>query len=174
MRKIALFLGMLGLAAAVFGVPTAQAGTAGSETTINVVKVVAGAPPAGTTFTVQISCPDGTSTTLDFMFGAAGGSQTTPAPGTYSQDCTFTETSNGGAERVEYECNVDDPGGTPPGPAVCNSNTSFTTGLNGEITLTAINYFPDVIAEPEPTPPAVDPDVDTAPDVVAATPTFTG
>jgi hypothetical protein len=85
---------------------------------LTIVKTVSGTVPAGTTFTVNLHCPDGnidtgaesdaaaiTDTDATVTFDASG--QPT-SPDTIGFDgegtCTVTETANGGASSVTYAC----------------------------------------------------------------------
>ena len=87
------------------------------------------------------------------------------------EDCTATETVNGGASSVAYQC-----ASTPPGDsdATCSTDgttISFVDTSSASATLTVVNTFaetPPPTTAPPVTPPAV------APAAVAATPTFTG
>ncbi|MET0420636.1 MAG: hypothetical protein ABW073_02935 [Acidimicrobiia bacterium] len=141
----------------------ANAGFSGNMVTIK--KVVVGPVPAGTTFTVHVSCQvtlgKSLPATYDVVFNAAGVATsgnsviTTQA----SSECVATETVTGGANTVAYGC-------TSTGSrATCDpSGTSVefvdVTGSTGTITVT--NTFPD--------PPPV---VVVALEVIVA-PAFTG
>jgi hypothetical protein len=101
----------------------------GLDAPLTIVKTVSGTVPAGTTFTVNLHCPDGnidtgldqagsaaiTATDAEVTFDAAG-QPTSPDiigfndPGT----CTVTETESGGAASVTYAC----AGTIPSGEAV--------------------------------------------------------
>jgi hypothetical protein len=121
MRSAVAFTILLGSVVAVAG--PASSGSADFE----LLKEVEGTPPAGTRFSVTISCdgvtiqPVGASDVV-VTFAADGTPLTTSAlrlEGTGT--CTVTETDTGGATSVSYECaqtggGVGE-GGPPPCPA---------------------------------------------------------
>ena len=141
----------------------AQGGERGNV--INVTKVVEGDVPAGTTFTIEVTCnSDGGTDVTPLVFDAAGGTQTVTAP--TIGDCSAEETDDGGAITVTYACRIDDPGNQNE-PSTCQGDrTVQIDARETEATITVTNTFAaeDVGSD----------DVATEPDVVAATPTFTG
>jgi hypothetical protein len=159
---------------------TASAGDVVTPNHLTIVKIVDGTPPAGTTFTVTVSCDNnviaGPTNTATVSFDSDG-QPTTPdtinllsALGT----CTVTETVKGGATSTTYEC---EGGGVSPSAAavapVCPQAGPITAPITVnksfpsiDATVTVTNTF---VAQP---PPVVEqPQV--APKVVAQ-PAFTG
>jgi hypothetical protein len=159
-----------------FSVVTAPAVDAGlSGNTITVNKSVTGAPP-GTTFAVTLSCvtspTPGTPETHTIHFDASG----TPTDTHIftigaGHDCTVTETANGGASTVAYQCEFTF-GPTDPNHTLgsCSGGATGNTVHFGDVigdsaTVTVVNTF---IATTTTTTTTT-----TAPPVEAA-PAFTG
>jgi hypothetical protein len=106
---------------------------AGPAAPLTIVKTVSGPVPAGTTFTVNLHCPDGnidtgldgagaaaiTATDATVTFDAAGQPTSPDIIGFDDQGtCTVTETASGGAASVTYSCT-----GTIPEPS--NASNGF-------------------------------------------------
>jgi hypothetical protein len=157
---------------------------------LHITKVVEGDGPTGG-YVIEYSCvgddvdmgaEGGIGSGGSLAFDAAGpGTPETQTielfgPGT----CTVTETDSNGASSVAYECDFvpgerpsDSPDGAfaagPEGIEIggcLDDQSGLITAPNDELTITVTNTFEtDVLPEE---PPAVDPDV------VTATPTFTG
>jgi hypothetical protein len=185
-RRSILFVSVAVLGVVGFGT-TAQAGLAGIDAPLNIVKTVSGPVPDGATFTAQLQCdskiiviPGGTTDTVTVTFDSTGQPTSQDQygfddPGT----CTVTETVNGGAATTTFACEgtagatgsftgqaiVEDPICPTAGP----QPTSITVNIvnpGQSATVTIANTF---VA---PTPPPVEqPQV--APAVVTQ-PTFTG
>ena len=203
--SVAALLGALGLVAVLGLITPADAGR-GSDNYVVVDKVVDGPVPEGTVFEIEVDCtpsvpvgspeaeatpsvPDPPPVTLEF--GANGdplGTDMVSAPlfGT----CKVTETDDGGASTVSYECAVPAlPNGTadpqPNGaPVECIDDQTVGFGrmvdaaqnaeyepIGAEGTVTVTNTFEP---EPEPEPETAPDSVARQPSVVAARPTFTG
>ena len=107
---------------------------------LTVVKVVSGSAPAGTVFTVTISCDapliaplPGTSQAT-MTFNATGQPQGTNTIGFLdATTCTVTETVTGGAASVQYSCTSTFPSAGPsgkgfPGAAASGSTTTTSSG----------------------------------------------
>jgi Domain of unknown function (DUF5979) len=168
---------ILVVAAMAFGgvVATVVPGSAGTapENTVIVEKEVTGDVPAGTTFTVEVTCGDilgpgaALSEPVVITFAADGtptsdNSLTTPA----GTGCLVEETANGGATSTGYACDMvrgpsDD---TPPFLGNCDSDNevSFDDVIGDTATITVTNDFPPA----EPVTPAAQ--------AVQAAPGFTG
>lgn len=175
MTRLVVAASALGLLLAVTVATNPVGAGSGPGTQVNIVKVVEGQAPDGTEFAVALDCDVDNDDEL-LMFGASGGTQSTNT-GTFNQSCTVAETDDGGADSVSYACAVNDPGGglAPPVPTSCTTDTSFVTGLNGEITFTVTNTFVDDEVPEDTLPDEDDQDGDAAPaGVVSATPSFTG
>ena len=157
----------------VVGTPAVEAGLSGNPVTVN--KTVTGTPPTGTTFTVSLSCVSsinpGTPQVHTIHFDASGTATDTHVftigP---SQNCTVTETDNGGASTVAYQCAFTF-GSTDPNHTLgsCSGGPTGNTVHFGDVigdsaTVTVVNTF---VAAPTTTTTT------TAPPVQAA-PTFTG
>jgi hypothetical protein len=83
---------------------------------LTIEKVASGPTSPGQTFTVQVSCPDGTIAAgatgladVDLVFTVDSGGTVQPAAGQTigflaQTDCTITETDTGGATSVSYAC----------------------------------------------------------------------
>jgi hypothetical protein len=103
-------------------------------------KIVVGAAPAGTTFTVHYSCT-GDGQTGDLQFDANG--NPTPASSNFfnslsAATCTISETVTGGASAVSYQCVSDGPNATcdPSG-----TSATFNGGNSTNVTFTVTNTF---------------------------------
>jgi len=184
---LALFFVVAAVAAGLgFSAPASS--RQGQVGTLTITKVVDGAGPTGG-YVIDFDCvPNGGkggggSASGSSSFGTAG-------PGVdESQDvvldgpslCTVTETESNGAASVTYACEFTP--GTPPGSPDSDFATEGQVGRQGclddqsgaiafpgdHLTITVTNAFePDVLPDDEEPPPAVEPDV------VTATPTFTG
>jgi len=148
---------------------------------VTVVKVVDGPVTADTTFTVGVDCtqlglPGSAGTTAvvdhtDITFDSTG--QPTSAD-TVSigagEECTATETVNGGATSTTYACDMehgttDDIGPTFQGNCTADNVAEFDDVLGDTATITVTNTMPT------PTPAPIAPPVVQA---IQATPTFTG
>ena len=158
----------------VAGVPLFGSTLSGAQValpTLTVTKVVTGAVPPGTTFTVRVEC-------TGIAPAAAGGNATTPSsvkaqapvqtstitfnaqgdptppasnvvtPPNVPSDCTVTETATGGAQSVSYTCAV----GSGNIDTNCTNSQSIHLGADssGNNTITVTNAFP-----PPPPPPVV-------------------
>jgi hypothetical protein len=142
--------------------------------TVTVVKHVTGPVPAGTTFTVEVSCvsqlgPVAEATT-PITFDASGTptseNTVTTSAGTV---CTATETQSGTAVAIAYQCSMergptDDSG--PPFLGNCTGDNQATFGdvIGDAATITVTNSF--VTPPTPPTTPAAQ--------AVQAAPAFTG
>ena len=158
---------------------------------LNITKVVEGDGPTGG-YVIEYSCvssdvdnaPEGgigSGGSLAFDAAGPGNPETQTielgGPGT----CTVNETGSNGADSVSYECEFvagDSPrspdGDFAAGPegfqvgSCLDDRSGLITAPNDELTITVTNTFdPEVLPDDEE-PPAVNPDV------VTATPTFTG
>lgn len=167
----AMALGAVALAAAPGG-----AGASPTNTFI-VEKEVTGTVPAGTTFTVDVTCgsilepgaaaplPDAV-ITFDATGTPTSDNSVTTGAGT---QCTATETVNGGATSTTYACDIvrgltDQDG--PPFLGNCgpdDNQATFGDVIGDTATVTVTNNFP--------TPPPIQPPVVQA---IQAAPTFTG
>ena len=160
-RRILSALAVAAAVGALFAFP-ADAGN--GSNTFNVTKVVDGPVPAGTQFTIEANCTDGFryDVTEVFVYDSTGGTQTiTGIPGESS--CTATETDDGGALSVTYSCAFTVQGNFDS----CDGDQGASFGgSDAEATITVTNTFAadDVASD----------DAAAEPDVVAATPTFTG
>jgi hypothetical protein len=138
-----------------------------------VTKGVTGDVPPGTEFTVLIECStfeEGAGSTLDaegvdalnddLVFGAGGGTQ--PLFAYTEQGCDVSEPDDGGAQSVTIE--TEDCGSIVPNGAEGLGENSFFIIEAVDCTQTVTNEFAPAQVEP----------ADDVPDVVAATPPFTG
>ena len=180
--SLLLAVGALAVLAAGFLSPADAGG--GTVNTFRVVKVVEGPVPAGTVFEVEVACtPDtpnapagevGASATLQFdEDGNPIGADSIPSD--FFESCHAEETEDGGAASVSYACAVSQPTDAPDEgnsqlTCVDDQTVHFGDVANAEGTITITNTFE---AAPPPPPPDVEPD-DVVPDVVNASPTFTG
>jgi hypothetical protein len=148
----------------------------GGEFSFEVIKDVHGDGPTGG-FVVAWECVDPQGGVIDsgtLNFDTAGpGVDETQVVESSSQDyatCTIDEVDSNGADLVEYECEVFGPPGAPEGDGPsCASDQSATHLHPGTFAsfLVRNTFDPEVLPEEEE-PPAVNPDV------VAASPSFTG
>ena len=136
--------------------------------TLTVNKVVTGAVPPGTTFTVTVVCtvtadagssgggvtpqtlttvPPTTTTTITFNAQGDPTSGNMVSPNNVPASCTVTETANGAARSVSYACAL---GSTSLDTTCSTSEQTVTYGADssGAATVTVTNTFP-------PPPPAV-------------------
>jgi hypothetical protein len=134
-------------------IPLAYGGEVGNQITIE--KVVDGPAPAGTVFSVQVSCEESALETVFFdEAGQAILENGDPIPSNVvfvepSDVCTVAETVDGDATSVGYEC-------APDSEAVrtecIEANVvEFVDVVNSGATVTVTNTFE---APPTPTPPA--------------------
>ena len=179
-------LSMLAAAAAllVLAVGTLTPADAGDDVnTFRVVKVVQGPVPAGTVFEVEVTCtpdinkaPEGSASVTTLQFDEDGNPIGNDSVGVdFFETCSAQETEDGGAVSVTYECAVSQQQGAPgegDSQLTCEDDRTVHYGdvAGGEGTITVTNTFE---ALPPPPPPDVDPD-DVVPDVVNASPSFTG
>jgi hypothetical protein len=172
---------ILVVSAIAFGgvVASAIPGVAGAPATNTVIveKDVSGPVPAGTTFTVDVTCSSILSpgaaavVPVQITFDADGeptsdNSITTPA----GTECTATETATGGATSTSYACEMvrgitDD---EPPflGNCTADNVATFTEVIGDTATITVTNTFAVPACCPQPITPAAQ--------AVQAAPTFTG
>jgi len=160
-RPCAVLVATLGATALlVVGAPSG----AQTEPTLTVTKIVTGAVPAGTTFTVEVSCLTPLSTggtgsttttttpvqaaidpTATIVFNAQGAviSGMDPVPiASLPTTCTATETVTGGAASVTSSCAV---GSGGPTEVSCETDSSVFYGPDasgGAATVTVTNAFP--------------------------------
>jgi len=205
-RSVAAILGALALVAVLGLVIPADAQNGnGPGNYVVVEKVVDGPVPEGTVFEIEVDCtpsapvgspeaeatpsvPDPPPVTLKFdANGDPIGTDMVSAPlfGT----CKVTETVDGGASTVSYECAVPPPPNGTADPevngvsAACKDDQTVAFGtpdaeqnaeyelIGAEGTVTVTNTFEP---EPEPEPETAPDSVARQPSVVAARPTFTG
>jgi hypothetical protein len=149
--------------------------------TVVVDKVVSGDVPAGTTFTVQVTCGStlptaAAPTPVTITFDASGNPTTENAVTTGAgTQCTATETDNGGATSTSYACAIErgdtDTDG-PPFLGNCgpdDNQATFGDVIGDTATITVTNDFvtpPTTTTPTEPITPAAA--------AVQATPVFTG
>ena len=166
---------LLAVVALAAGVPLVGGTLGGAQTpvfTLTVKKVVTGVVPAGTTFTVGVTCvsadgtggahtaDDGFPPTITFN---ANGDPTTTNTGSLivGESCTANETGKGGAQSVSYGCTT-----TNAIEVACVSSQEVRVipdeNAGAAATITVTNAFP--------TPTTTT----TAPPIVVAAPKFTG
>lgn len=171
-------------ATAAFGVLSGPAGAGlPAQNTLIIEKEVTGDVPDGTTFTVEVTCEsslgpvaqapvevtfdeDGNATSENTLNVSAG------------QQCTATETEDGGATSVTYDCDItrgqtDQIG--PPFLGNCgpdDNQATFGDVIGDSATITVTNEFPAAPTTTAPTTTTLAPK--TVPAAVVATPTFTG
>ncbi len=160
-------------AAALSALPAGAGGPVTNSVTID--KAVDGLVPAGTTFTVEVTCssilspgslaPTPTVITFDATGSPTSNNVVNAAAG---QQCTADETVDGGAAAVDYACEITRGGTdqTPPflGNCTGDNEVTFTDVIGDDATITVTNTFP--MPTPEPVIPAAT--------AVQAPPTFTG
>jgi Domain of unknown function (DUF5979) len=196
------WIGVTATAAAlvVMGALPAGAGKDGGSAPLHVHKVVVGSAAAGTQFVVTIDCGDeiihndgNPVSSVQLVFDAQGNPVGTGDTVTFDDGgkCTVTETQNGGATSVVYECQGFAP--APPVPAVegsgrfgprptqngfdpCESNGPQSDPISviievkdQEATVTVTNTFVTPPESPQPPPPPPE-----AAAVVVGAPRFTG
>ena len=87
--------------------------SAGEPFSLEVIKVVEGPVPPGTTFTIQVACEARNGQVpQDLVFGEQGGTQTVQV--NFGDVCTVTETDDGGAASVTYACESNVQSGCQP------------------------------------------------------------
>ncbi len=179
MRSTVKILVVMALALGAVALAAAPSGAGASPTnTFTVVKHVTGPVPAGTTFTVEVTCeplglgalapiPD-----LVITFDATGTPTTENSVTTSAGSrCTAVETASGTAAAVAYQCSIER-GNTdqigPPFLGNCgpdDNQASFGDVIGDAATITVTNSFV--------TPPIQEP-VTQAAQAVQAAPAFTG
>jgi len=169
MRKLLIVIGVAGLF--MVGLAAAPAQSQSLEGTLVVTKVVEGPVPEGTEFVITVDCPvtdrsaevdpEGLGVSEELTFGEEGGSEEVSVP-FFADECTVTETEDGGAASTTY-AGEDVPGGCDVTANEDNAVVDFIEPVECEVTVT--NTF-----EEEPPPP---PEPEPAAQVVTA-PTFTG
>ena len=202
-RSVAVLLCALGWVAALGLITPADTGNGNY---VVVEKVVEGPVPEGTVFEIEVDCtptaptvapeaeatpsiPDPEPVTLKFdANGDPIGTDMVSAPSFGT--CKVTETDDGGASTVSYECSVPPmPNGTVDpeangAPVECLDDQTVGFGqvmvaeenldyeiIGAEGTVTVTNTFEE---EPEPEPETAPDSAARQPSVVAARPTFTG
>ena len=179
---------LLALLAAVSPTSSAQEGK-GEVAFLNITKVVEGDGPTGG-FVIEYFCTEefdspeggggGSGGALTFDEAGPGSPETQQIVLTGPGVCTVEETESNGAETVAYACEFTS--GAVGAPSAdgnfsaegrvggCLDDQSGTIAFpNDELSITVTNTFgTEVIPDDEEPPPAVEPEV------VAATPSFTG
>jgi hypothetical protein len=151
-------------------------GVAVPNNTLTINKTVVGTVPTGTTFTVTATCDStitpGSPEIFTAHFDSTGAATDTHAfSPKVNQQCTVTETGDGGATTVGYQCTFAPRTTAAVTPGSCDSPTGHVvtfgsiSGDSGTVTVT--NTF-------TPTPTTTTTPTATAPAAVAVTPTFTG
>jgi len=180
MRNAVRILVVAAIAAGTVALAAVPGGAGGQiSNTFTVVKHVSGPVPTGTTFTVEVTCssilgPAAQAPAPTVVHFDATGAPTDDNSLAVSagQQCTATETANGGATSTGYECAItrgptDDEG--PPFLGNCTgaNQATFTDVVGDSATITVTNTFP------VPSPPPVQPVIPVA-QAVQAAPAFTG
>src|SRR5713101_5852079 len=138
-RILVVTIGALATVALLAG-PT-FAGATLPPNTVTISKVVAGAVPAGTTFTVEVSCSvtvgKGVTVLTDVVFDSTGAvtSGNSVIHTGASTRCTATETVTGGATTVAYSCAASGTGATCADPAPATPRITFGATSNGSGTI---------------------------------------
>ncbi len=176
-QRVVSILAVLALAGLV---PLLAATPGGAQTlpVITIKKVVTGVVPAGTTFTVDVTCTrpvptdvggaastttsttGGTHAAVEFLvpvtFNANGDptGTNTVSPPSIPGSCTATETVTGGAQSVSYTCAL----GSGATDTTCSTDQQTVTfgpdsATGGNTTITVTNVFPP----PPPAPVIVSP-----------------
>ena len=149
-------------------------GVAVPNNTLTINKTVAGTVPTGTTFTVTATCDStitpGSPESFTAHFDATGAATDTHVfSPKVNEQCMVTETGDGGATTVGYQCAFAPRATAAVTVGSCDSPTGHAVtfgSLSGDSgTVTVTNTFTPT---PTTTPTA------TAPAAVAVTPTFTG
>jgi hypothetical protein len=182
MRQTVRILVIAAFAAGAVALSAASSGAGVAQPTnsVTVVKHVTGPVPAGTTFTVEVSCvphspglpeaeapvPDVTDVTFDATGTPTSESTVTVGAG---HQCTVTETQSGTAVAVAYECSIErgeTDGGDPPFLGNCTGDNQATFGdvIGDAATITVTNSFATPPIEP----------ITPAAQAVQAAPVFTG
>jgi hypothetical protein len=176
MRKALSGAVLAGLGVAVLALGAAPAGAgAPPSNTLTIVKQVTGTVPAGTTFTVQVDCVSqlGSSTVIPTVTFDSTGQPTTDNHFNVGagHTCTITETEDGGATSVAYQCQYFTNDEQPLGQCdpTDHNVVHFGDVIGDSATITVTNTFP---TPPPPTTTTTPPS--TAPAAVQAAPTFTG
>jgi len=183
---------IVGVAALAFGAvaSTAIPGGAGAPAATNTViveKEVIGDVPAGTTFTVEVTCESqldahaAAVVPVEITFDENGdptsdNSLTTPA----GTRCTATETEDGGATSTTYDCDMEhglsDQNGSPflgnCGPD--DNQATFGDVVGDTATITVTNTFTTTSSTTTTTTRQPTPPVTPVAQPVRATPAFTG
>jgi hypothetical protein len=191
-RRTALALALLAstlLVGSALSSPTSSA--QGQEVAfLNITKVVDGDGPTGG-YVIEFSCVDtggggggapegggGNGGSLAFDAAGPGAPETQQIVLSDAAICTVTETDSNGADTVTYECSYV-PGDLPTSPdgafaegdgpvgGCIDDQSGVIARPDDELNITVTNTF-DADVLPEEEPPAVNPDV------VAASPSFTG
>jgi hypothetical protein len=141
LRRVASLLAVLAVAGATTGIfaTTASAAPAPPSQTDTITTVINGPAPAGTTFTVHVSCAP-TGTVGDVTFNGAqtqGGPLLVSSP--FIGACTYTETGTGGATSFSGSCTIDS-GTASPGCSGGGSDpvvvTFSATSFDAAVTFT--------------------------------------
>jgi hypothetical protein len=155
---------------------------------LNITKVVDGDGPTGG-YVIEYFCTEendgapseggGSGGSLAFDAAGPGSPETQSIEITETSTCTVTETGTNGADTVTYACDFDQIAAGPAaggfateGDAVAGCIDDQSGVIDGPfqtLTITVTNTFePEVLPDDTEPPPVVNPDV------VAATPSFTG
>jgi hypothetical protein len=183
--RIKAVVGVLVLSLATVGASLLPSADAQSGNTFTVEKVVEGPVPAGAVFEVTVECVSeqtgapsegGTGGTVQFDETGTPLNQNTFSVG-FFETCTAEETVTNGAS-VSYSCEVsqqatDPVEGRPQLECVDDQTVFFGDVALANGTITVTNTFEEEPPPPPPPPPDVEPD-DVVPDVVNASPSFTG
>ncbi|HEU5307573.1 MAG TPA: hypothetical protein VFW97_09610 [Acidimicrobiia bacterium] len=179
MRQTARILVIAAFAAGAVALGAAPSGAGAPPTnSFTVVKQVTGPVPAGTTFTVEVTCesqlqpvaqaPTPTEITFDANGDPTSNNVVTAGAG---MQCTANETVNGGATSTTYACSIvrgDTDQSGPPFLGNCgpdDNQATFGDVIGDAATITVTNTFP-------PAPP-IQP-ITPAAQAVQAAPVFTG
>src|SRR4051794_19361930 len=166
---MALALGAVALAA----IPSGAGAT--PTNTVIVEKHVTGPVPVGTTFTVEVNCESEltpvaqapTVITFDATGAATSDNSVTTSAGTV---CTATETEDGTAVAVAYQCTMEHGATDDEAPFLGNctgdNEATFTDVIGDTATITVTNSF----ATPPPNQQPITP----VAQAVQAAPAFTG
>jgi hypothetical protein len=181
MRQAARILVIAAFAAGAVALGAAPSGAGGvSSNTFTVEKHVTGPVPAGTTFTVEVTCesqlqPHAQAPTPTEMTFDANGDPTSDNTVTVGagMQCTANETESGTAAAVAYACSIVRGGTDQEGPTFLgncgpdDNQATFGDVIGDAATITVTNSFVT-----PPTPP-IEP-ITPAAQAVQAAPTFTG
>ena len=176
------FAAVAAIALAVVGFALLSPADAQTGNTFTVVKVVEGPVPDGAVFEVEVTCepeinkaPEGGGVSETVTFDQDGNptSNNTFNVGLF-ETCTAVETVTNGAV-VSYSCEASAPVGAPADEGqsqiqcVDDQTVYYGEIVDAQGTITVTNTFEEL----PPPPPDVEPD-DVVPDVVNASPSFTG